>query len=162
MKRMYGLLILVLILGLGCGKDKPGNIDISLDFDASVNQAIQDSVDQFVFVIGEVGSTKKLLYPSDCLGCSSDTSPCPEADQCLKSTNCGFSASDNTFDPQIDFANVAEGKNMEVTACALDNASSPVAAGQGQVKNTAGKEASITMTSTVTSCINNLPASICP
>lgn len=162
MKRMHGLLILALMMVQGCGKDKPGNIDITLNFDASVTQSIQDSVDQFVFVIGEVGSSKKLLYPSDCLGCSSDTSPCPEADQCLKSTSCGFSASDAAFDPQIDFANVAEGKNMEVTACALDNNSAPVAAGQGQVKNTAGKEADITMTSTVTSCINNLPASICP
>jgi hypothetical protein len=161
MKRMLVLLFLGLLLIQACSKEKPGEIAITLDFDASVNQAIQDSIEQFVFVIGEVGSTQKLLYPSDCLGCASDQFPCPESDQCLKSTSCGFSASDSVFDPQVDFENVQEGENMEVTACALDIDSVPVAAGQGQVENTAGNEETILMFSTVTDCINNLPASIC-
>lgn len=162
MKKMRFLVLLGLISALSCSKEKPGAIDIGLEFDGSVNQAVQDSIDQFVFIIGEVGSSQKLLYPSDCLGCATDTSPCPEADQCLKSTTCGFAATAAVFDPEIDFADVGEGETMEITACALDDASAPVAAGQGQVDNTAGEDATITMTTTVTDCINNLPANICP
>ncbi len=161
MKKMYGVALVGLILILSCGKEKPGNIDVTLDFDASVTQMFKDAMTQFVFVIGEVGSTQKLLYPSACLGCATKTSPCPEADQCLKSTTCGFPTTASTFDPQINFSDIAQNKTMEITACALDNAS-PIASGQGQVKNQTGTKLKITLSTTVDDCINNLPPSLCP
>jgi hypothetical protein len=161
MKRMNVFLLGMAMFFLSCGKEEPGKIDITLALNSTVTQGIQDSIEQFVFIIGEAGSSQKLLYPSACLGCSSDTIPCPVADQCLKSTNCGFSASAATFDPEINFADVAQGETMDVIACALDNTSAPVAAGQAQVKNNAGATKTITMTSNATICINNLPSNIC-
>jgi hypothetical protein len=161
MKRMYLFSLTALLLFLSCGKEDPGQINLSLNLNSTVTQTIQDSINQFVFIIGKTGSAEKLLYPSACLGCSSNTTPCPVADQCLKSTDCGFPASAETFDPQINFADVAKGENMDVIACALDNTSTPVAAGQGQVRNEAGAEEAITMTANATICINNLPSEIC-
>ena len=162
MKRMYILLLGTILMFQSCSKAEPGKIDITLDLNSTVTQSIQDSIDQFVLIIGKAGSSKKLLYPSACLGCASDTSPCPVEDQCLESTNCGFLASAATFDPQINFADVAEGESMDVIACALDNSSAPVAAGQGQVDNSTGEAVTITMTANEIVCVNNLPSNICP
>ena len=160
MKRMHILLMGSLLL-LSCGKKDPGQINISLELNSTVTQSIQNSIDQFVFIIGKSGSSQKLLYPSECLGCTSNTTPCPVADQCLKSTDCGFSAAAASFDPEVNFADVGEGEDMDVIACALDDSSAPVAAGLGQVSNTGGANETITMTANATICINNLPSSIC-
>lgn len=156
---MKKMLFLGFLLGLmqACGQDDPGKIKLTLNFDASVTSSIKSSVKQFVFVIGEAGSDKLLLYPSACLSCATNTSPCPVADQCLKSASCGFAATDSTFDPEINFSDVKQGDNMDVISCALDNTATPVSSGQGQVLNKAGASTTITMTSSATTCINNLP-----
>ena len=161
MKRIYGVLLLMLVFMQACSKDPPGEISVDLSV-STIPQNVRNSIDQFVFIIGESGSSRKLLYPSACLGCSSNASPCPVAAQCLKSTDCGFSADPATFDPQIDFEDVEEGATMQIIACGLDNSSSPVAGGDGEIENTAGESASVTMTTDTTTCVNNLPSTICP
>ncbi len=156
MKRISLLAALPLLL-LFCGKDDPGKITIDLEFDSSVNAALKSSIEEFVFIIGKSGSSKVLLYPSACLGCSTNADPCPQEDQCLKSDGCGFLASADKFDPEINFADVAEGENMTVISCALDDAATPVSSGSGTVRNKTGSSATITMSDDATACINKLP-----
>lgn len=158
MKRIFASLLLASILA--CSKDPPGTINIELDVDG-IAQNVQDSVNQFVFVIGEEGSNQKLLYPSTCLGCSSDQTPCPVDAQCLKTTDCGFSVDDASFDPQIDFSDVESGATLEVIACGLDDGSSIVMAGSGTVENIDGETGTITMTTVPNVCTGALPQNTC-
>jgi hypothetical protein len=161
MKRIYGYLLIALAVMPGCAKDPSGTIGVTLSI-AAVPTNVRSSIDQFIFLIGKSGSSEKLLYPSTCLGCTSHTSPCPTNDQCLK-TDCGFSATDATFDPEIDFGDVKAGATLDIIACGLDNTSNPVTSGEDTVANTAGSSTTIHLTSSSTLCLNKFPpGGICP
>lgn len=156
---MKKISILLVWAFLAC-KSGPEQLNVDLTFSSGVTQSIQDSIDQFVFLIGEAGGSQKLIFPATCLGCSSNDATCPSANVCLES-DCGFAASSATFEPEIDFTQIAQGETLSIIACALDDNSVAVAGGTGTIENRGGEQASISLTTTVTSCNDELPP-VCP
>jgi hypothetical protein len=156
---MKKISILFILAFLSC-KSGPEQLNVDLTFASSVTQNMQNSIDQFVFLIGEAGVSQRLIFPATCLGCSSNDATCPAANVCLES-DCGFAASSATFEPEIDFTQIGEGETLSIIACALDGNSAAVAGGSGTVVNRAGEQASISLTATVTSCNDELPP-VCP
>lgn len=134
MKRIFSYLLLV--LALSCGSSKPGNIDVTLELDAAVDDT---AVEQIIFFIGDSSSTQKLLFPSECLGTTADGT------SCLKSAGCGYDLSASTFQPEINFVDLPDGINLEIFACALDASHDLIAQGIGTVPNTSGESVAINM-----------------
>jgi hypothetical protein len=161
MKKICYFLVLSIAF-LSCGKSEPGEINVSLKFDSSVTSSIRNSIKDFIFLVGESGGTQKLIYPSGCLGCSVNSSSCPKDKICLKSNSCGFPSTAGSFDPQINFSDLAEGKSLEIVSCAMNASTQAVSSGKNVFKNTGGTKVNVTMTSGTTDCINNLPALVCP
>ncbi|MEZ4703828.1 MAG: hypothetical protein R3A11_01285 [Bdellovibrionota bacterium] len=142
---------------LSCGQ-KPGQVDVTLSLDGTVNQS---AIIEFVFIVSNTGQSNRVLYPSECLGCTTSQSPCPSAQTCLVSTECGFTTNKKEFLPEIAFSDFAKDSSLSVTACALDSGKGVQGSGSGQVTNSSGQTLSITMNNSDTSCTTQLPTT-CP
>lgn len=142
---------------LSCG-GKSGQLDLSLSLDSGVNSSL---IEEFIFVVSPTGGSTKVLYPSTCVSCATSQDPCPQAQVCIKDTVCGFSKSQNDFLPELKFSDFGQGSSIEVIACALDSSKAVQASGSVSMNNTDGQSASISMTASDPSCLNELPA-VCP
>lgn len=152
---------LSLCLLLACTGDA-GKIPITLDLTA-VSPANTSLIKRFLFVVKDPTTPAglSLLFPKDCTGCSVSTSPCPDANVCVKIKDCGFEVSKTGFEAKVDFSDFANNADMNLIACASDGNALPlIAQGSSVIKNSAGQVANVVLTSTDTSC-DVLP-SVCP
>lgn len=150
-------LALALMLFTACSSQlPPGNVDITLTVDPAVNSATKTSIVQVVFLIGQ-GSDKKLVYPEACRGCTDGSTTCDSSKECLNFIGCGYDPDLSSFAPEVSFSEVGEGKILDIISCGLNSNQDPVVAGEGSAKNLDGKSATITLTTTVTPCTDNLP-----
>lgn len=119
------------------------------------------AIQRFLFVVNEPSnpSNPALLFPNECTGCSSSTSPCPSANVCVRLNGCGFSVSESGFEAKIDFSDFEVNSNIRLVACATNGADAVLAAGSTTFQNTAGTQTQVVLTASSTAC-TILP--VCP
>lgn len=128
----------VLSMLTACG-GTPGKVKVSLVFDSTVTQADKDSIEHFIFIVNDQGSTPRTqLYPDGCLGGTA-------TNQCIVNSTCGFGKSETVLDPRLDFDDFPEGQNLSIQVCALGAGNAAVAEGSTSIANTDGATGSMTL-----------------
>lgn len=152
---------LSLLLLLGCAKS-PGEIAVTLNVDALTDPQ-KVTIESFILMTADPqdDAKDKVLYPQGCVElCPEGATSCTPGEACLSSTTCGFVAQgegrQDPFEAKIDFSSFPEGENVNVIACGMDSTQAVVASGSGEVTNTTGETASITMT-TADECTGVFP-----
>lgn len=139
-----------LLLTAGCSGEAT-RIPISMDL---TGVADTGDIERFLFVVNDPADStaESLLFPQDCTGCKSATSPCPAADVCVELASCGFSVADEEFDARVDFSDFASGASIELAACAIDDAGAIVAAGATTFLNKSGETAEVVLDENDNAC----------